>query len=352
MNRVQPGAIDPASLIPDFCRGEAIASLAFAMELVAICFTLASPPSGDAVLTRLLLLSLFLQWIGLCSAAALCLLRRRFVVTRPQVLFAVSWATLVLVVIALSALAWRLGDTLGIGLLPNDETVTSFVLRNGCLAAIVALLLLRYFWTRQQWRDQVRAESDARFQALTARIRPHFLFNALNSLAQLIATRPAQAEHLVEDLADVLRASLEDPRRRVTLSEELEACGAYLRIEQARLGERLSVSWLIPEALRSWPVPRLALQPLVENAVHHGVSRITEGGAVVIEASADSGTLTLEVTNPVPAHALPSEGLGLATINIANRLSLIYGDRARLDAGLQGRTFVARLTLPAQALAE
>lgn len=349
MDRVRPAVADPASLIPDFCRGEAIASLAFAMELMAICFTLASPPSGGRVLARLLLLSLFLQWIGVCSAAALCLLRRRLVVTRPGVLFVTSWAALVLIVIALSAIAWRLGQTLGLGLLPSGESVTSFVLRNGSLAAIVALLLLRYFWTRQQWRAQVRAESEARFQALTARIRPHFLFNALNSLAQLIVSSPAQAEHLVEDLADVLRASLEDPRRLVPLSEEIEACDAYLRIEQARLGGRLSVRWAVPEALRGWPVPRLALQPLVENAIHHGVSRINEGGEVTIEARETGGDLCVEVINPVPAQSAPSEGRGLATANIANRLNLIYGDRARLDGGLHDCRFHARLRIPPRA---
>lgn len=351
MQRIEAPTSDPAQLIPDFCRGRTIFILAFAMEMIAIVFTLASNARGDEALFRLALLSLYLQWVGLCSAAALCWTRRWLGVARPSIVFFLAWSLLVLVSAMISAIAYEVCSVVPV--LPNfpDESRWDFILRSAVIDAIVSLLLLRYFWLRQQWRGQVQAEGESRYQALNARIQPHFLFNSLNSIAALIATRPREAETMVVDLSDLFRASMKKHAERVPLSEEIALVKAYLRIEHARMGERMRVDWDVPDELFNWQVPMLAIQPLVENAVHHGISRLRESGTLRIRVREVQRRLVVEVENPVPPEdADKKSGNRIAVDNIAQRLQLIYGDQAMLEMGRdhtqQGPIFRARLSLP------
>jgi len=357
VERIRPQTHFSADLIPNFCKGRAILSLAFTMELVAIVLTLGGGASDGQTAQRFVLTSLYLQWIGLCSAAALCWSRRYFNLARPSVMFVVCWGMLVLIVMLISDIAYRVSYALNWAFMLPTEARVEFVMRHCCIAAIVTLLLLRYFWVRHQWSMQVQAEGEARYQALNARIRPHFLFNALNSLAALIQVRPDDAEMMVEDLSDLFRASLEKRGMTAPLVEEIGLCHAYLRIEKLRLGEKLSVEWDIPEALLEWPVPKLVVQPLIENAVHHGISKLVGAGAVRVAAREIFGRLVIEVTNPMPLEAAgPSSGNRVAIDNIAQRLNLIYGERARLELGrdlrLEGGLFRARLILPKESSKE
>lgn len=339
------------SLIPNFCRGQTILSLAFAMELVAIVLTLSGGSRGQQAIELFTLLSLYLQWIGLCCAAALCWSRRWLIKARPGVVFFFCWGLLVLIVMVLADLAHFISRQIEWGLLIGDEPRIEFILRHTCVAAIVALLMLRYFWVRHQWRTQVRAEGESRYQALNARIRPHFLFNSLNSLAALIQIQPDDAEHMVEDLSDLFRASLEKRGQVGPLADEVALCNAYLRIEKLRLGDKIHIEWDIPERLLSWQMPMLVVQPLIENAVHHGVSKLAGRGFVRVAAREIFGRLVVEVTNPLPNDDSPrTHGNRVAVDNIAQRLNLIYGDNARLELGrdlrLEGGVFRARLILP------
>lgn len=357
MQRIRPPSVPALNLIPDFCGGRAILSLAFTMELVAIVLTLGGGPSGGEALERLLLISLYLQWISLCSAGALCWARRWLRYARPGVVFFVCWGMLVLIVMVIADVAHRISGLLNWDFILPAEARIEFVLRHTGIAAIVTLLLLRYFWVRNQWQMQVEAEGEARYQALNARIRPHFLFNALNSLAALIQVRPNDAEMMVEDLSDLFRASLEKRGQVAPLVEEIGLCHAYLRIEKLRLGEKLKVEWDVPEELLSWPVPKLVVQPLIENAVHHGVSRLVGGGSIRIAAREIFNRLVIEVTNPMAGgDGTPSSGNRIAIDNIAQRLNLIYGEGARLEMGrdlrLEGGVFRARLVLPKEARGE
>jgi two-component system sensor histidine kinase AlgZ len=313
--------------------------------------TLAGGSSGDLALDRLLLVSIYLQWIGLCSAAALCWARSWLPYARPGVVFFVCWGMIVLMVMMIADAAFFLSHLLNWAWLLPMETRIQFILRHTSIAAIVALMLLRYYWTRHQWQDQVRAEGESRYQALNARIRPHFLFNALNSLAALITIRPAEAETMVEDLSDLFRASLEKRGQVGPLADEMGLCHAYLRIEKARLGDKLLTDWDVPESVLSWPVPMLVVQPLVENAVHHGVSKMKDSGIIRISAREIDARLVVEVENPLPpGDSRDSHGNRIAVDNIAQRLNLIYGDGARLELGrdqrLEGGVFRARLVVP------
>lgn len=347
MKRISPASNKPPSLIPDFCSGPALLLMAMIMELVAICFTLAGAEPGTDLPRRLALLSLYMQWIGLCGGAALCALRRLFRVARAGVVFFTCWVTLILIVMVLSNIAWHFGSSPSFGILDPSDPRISFVLRHTCIAAIVSLMLLRYFWTRHQWREQVHAEGESRFQALTARIRPHFFFNALNSLAALIMIRPADAELMVEDLADVFRASLEKAGRMAPLVDEIGVCNAYLRIEKARLGKKLDVNWDVSADLLNWPVPMLIIQPLIENAVYHGVSKLAERGTINISIYTAQKALIVEVENPLPPeNQNKSHGNQIAIDNIASRLNLIYGERGRLELGPDEGIWRARLSIP------
>ncbi|MES2488231.1 MAG: histidine kinase [Pseudomonadota bacterium] len=351
MENIKPQAIAQTQLIPDFCRGRTIFMLALAMELVAFVLTLAGNARGEAAIFHLALLSLYLQWIALCSAAALCWARRWLKIARPGIVFFVCWGILTLIALFISQFAYSLCEAVPIYPGFPDEPRGAFIIRSTVISAIVSLLLLRYFWLRHEWRAQVTLEGESRYQALNARIQPHFLFNSLNSIAAMISIKPAEAELMVEDLSDLFRASMEKRDRIVPLGDEIALVHAYLRIEKVRMSDRLNVEWDVPEELLGWRVPMLVIQPLVENAVHHGISKLREPGIIRIRIREISNRLIIEVENPLPPQDVEKKhGNRIAVDNIAQRLQLIYGDRALLELGLdrdiQGAIFRARMTLP------
>jgi two-component system sensor histidine kinase AlgZ len=334
-------------LIPDFCRWRPLLALAFILELIAVVLTLAKGLGGD-IQDRFILTSVFLQWTGFCSAAALCGARRWLRHAPATVVFFVSWILLVAVIGVISLAGYEILLRMDPVFQQSPEPRVSLMLRHLSIGAIVSLLVLRLFWLQHHWRQQVLAEGRSRYEALQARIRPHFLFNSLNSIAALIGLRPNDAEALIEDMAELLRAGLDARSRLVALEDELALARAYLRIEQARLGERLQVQWDIAEDAARSEVPLLTIQPLVENAVYHGIERMAQPGTVLVAARRDGALLRIEVANPRPEASAPAhQGQRIAIDNIAQRLALIYGDgKARLELGEEGDRFVARLTLP------
>lgn len=350
MKRYEVAAQSGTSAIPEFCRGPALMTLAYVMELIAVIMTLVVSRSGAEAQHHLVLLSLYLQLLGLCGAGVLCLARSWLRLRNVGVLFFVCWGLLVAVTFAVSLGAWELDARFALGFLA-DNGRWSWTLRNTCIAGLISLLLLRYLWERHQWQEESRAESEARYLALQARIRPHFLFNALNSLAELIPSKPAIAEEMVVDLADLFRVSLDSRQKLIPLHEEIEIVKGYLRIEEIRLGDKLLVNWEIADNTLDAQLPRLTLQPLVENAVLHGVSRLRARGMLHVIARREGEFLVVDVENPIPPEEAPKRaGTGTAINNIAQRIKLIYGDRAKLILGADsdefGPLFRARLRLP------
>jgi two-component system sensor histidine kinase AlgZ len=206
-----------------------------------------------------------------------------------------------------------------------------------------------YTWGERQAALAARAESeaaDARLAALQAQMNPHFLFNALNTVAALVRTNPGTAERTVEHLADVLRRTLaRTSRTSGTLDEELEYLKAYLAVEQQRYGERLKVSWTIADETRRLSLPPLLLQPLVENALKHGLGARLEGGHLAIAAARDGDSLRLSVTDDgagLPTRSQEGTGIG----NLRRRLATLYGDRAHFTLEQQNGSTVATLDLP------
>ncbi len=198
----------------------------------------------------------------------------------------------------------------------------------------------------QQVKLRERSELQARLDSLRARIRPHFLFNTMNSIASLIDSRPAAAEQAVEDLAELFRASLQDNYRDTTVSDELHLCRLYLGIEQLRLGDRLALDWSVDDSLSDLPMPGLLLQPLVENAVYHGVAQLPQGGTIRIAVARLGELLQVTIENPVPATPGHTEGNHMALANIEQRLQGLFGEDASLAAALEKDCFRVVLQYP------
>lgn len=355
MKRIKSSQGPVLDLIPDFCGGGPLLALALVLELVAIVLTLAGDARGDDAIARLMMLTIYLQWIGLLSAGLLCWARTWLNVARPGVVFFVCWGLLVLVVLFMADIGYLVLTEQRWSELPPSESRLEYIARHGAIAGIVTLGVLRYFWARHLWQQNIKAEGEARYQALNARIKPHFLFNSLNSVAELIHARPNDAEDMVVDLSDLFRASLEKRGQLGTLAEELDLCRAYMRIEQLRLTGKLQIEWDVPDKLLGWDLPMLVIQPIIENAVHHGISRMVEPGVIRVTIREVHGRLVVEVENPVPPEDVTPENVSqtgnhIAVDNIAQRLNLIYGDEARLEMGkdprVDGPVFRVRLTLP------
>ena len=197
------------------------------------------------------------------------------------------------------------------------------------------------------WRARARAPAGttARLAELQARIRPHFLFNTLNSAIALVRAEPAKAEALLEDLSELFRHALADTQEAVPLWQELELAEHYLAIEQVRFGDRLRLEWSLDEKASKALLPPLILQPLVENAVKHGVEPSPTGAVVRISTQLRGSTVVIKVTNTVPSGS-GSRGHGLALDNVRQRLTLLHDVEGRFQSALVNGVFQVRLEIP------
>ncbi|MDD3937226.1 sensor histidine kinase [Rhodoferax sp.] len=224
------------------------------------------------------------------------------------------------------------------------EPLSESLLRNALLAVVVTGVLLAYFNWRHLRLSPSLAES--RLMALQARIRPHFLFNTLNSVLGLIREDPKRAEAMLENLADLFRAVMSDSRALVPFSQELELAKAYVAIEEIRFGPRLRVNWSCDPATANALVPPLMLQPLVENAVLHGVAPLEEGALISVEAYQEDLSLIVFVRNPIAEDGQIREGNRIALDNIRERLALHFDVEARLKVDVVNGEFVVSVRIP------
>ena len=332
--------------LPDLCTARSVLVVVVVAELLALVMTLAASHYDGFSFERLALSSLFIQWVALTSAALLCALRD--VLNRMALGWAAFWVvalvvldTFIFTILARLAVGWMLGlDSLLLEVAPHEPLV------NAGIAAIIAGMVMRYFFVQEQLRDKGEAELQARIQALQSRIRPHFLFNSMNIIASLISVDPEAAEQVVEDLSRLFRASLKESGNQVTLREELDLCERYARIEQLRIGERLQLEWDIRVAKENVLIPLLTLQPLVENAIYHGIQPLAEGGVVRISAWQQDGMVYLAVANPCGAASISHQGNRMAQANIRHRLEALYGKSARLETLASNNNYEVRIIYP------
>jgi two-component system sensor histidine kinase AlgZ len=334
--------------VPDLCAPRPVFVLVVLAELLVLVHVLASSALPRFDWDMLAVGSFFVQWIVLLCAVLLCVSRKLFA---RMSLFLGASACLVIILLvsaASSYLAVRFYPQLFYDTYANSSGSAGnwWIVRNVALAAILGGISLRYFYLRHQLALREKSELQARLDSLRSRIRPHFLFNTMNSIASLIASRPDAAERAVEDLSELFRASLQENTRVVTVDDELHLCELYLGIEKLRLGERLQVEWRVDPAARTQPMPSLILQPLVENAVYHGISQLPQGGAVVVTVAQTKSKLHVRVENPVPIRAAQSQGHHMALNNIELRLHALYGGEAGMKSVQSETSFLIEFSYP------
>lgn len=324
-------------------QGRVVIWVVLAAEGLAAVLTLA----GDAPLGRWIrfgLLSLVVQWVALLTLGGLYLLRERLRDVKPQLvaylalalLLLSSWSVLAVSDLLLGEL-WRT---------PASERIDVFLRVTG-IVLVVGWLALAAFQNHWRVRQLAVRAKQAELAALQARVRPHFLFNTLNTGAALVHHRPDEAEHLLLDLADLFRAALGGPRE-IPLSEEIALIERYLEIESLRFRERLRVRWTRPEPMPNTLVPALSLQPLVENAIKHGIERIPGGGEIDIRIDSNDKGVVIVISNPVPSEpARVSTGHNVGLPASLAQIEAYTEGRGSVVARADGERFTVTVTLPA-----
>jgi len=326
----QNDILDETIFLPDFCGIRMVLTVVVVAELLAFAILLTTSVEQSLSWDRLGILSLFIQWIALCSIAILCVSRKWLVRLNDTLAGYLSYFMVLVVTLVVSELAyWAMFH---IGLIDSVASHLDFILRNLGISAILSAITLRFIYLQYQQKMHMQAHANARIQALQARIRPHFLFNSMNTIAALIRSQPENAEAAVEDLSDLFRASLNSAQQMVSLTEEMEIAGRYIHIEQLRLGDRLKVTWELDDIPDQVMLPVLTLQPLLENAIYHGIEKIPSGGEIKVLGQRQGDWLNIVITNPClpPDAAGQSHGNKMAVRNIDERLQIAFGKPAGL----------------------
>ena len=249
------------------------------------------------------------------------------------------------IIIALAALGSACGLRLWLSVVIGPLDAFGWV-RLTSLTLVMVIVGLAYF--RGRTKALLPAITEARLQALQARIRPHFLFNSLNAVLSLIRTEPAKAERALEDMADLFRVFMRENRELSTLNRELDISWQYLELERLRLGDRLRVEWNTDKMPDDALIPPLVLQPLLENAVYHGIEPSSKEGLVRVDIYRSGHEVHLVVKNPwhTDYEGRHAKGNRMAMANIRERLSLHYDAEASLKARIGADFYQVHIVLP------
>ena len=317
-----------SELLPHLCSPHSIIGLILAGELLALILVLSRSELRLFSWADMGIVSMVIQWIILASAMVLCSLRHVFRQMPPTLSGSLAYA----IVLVIAAIVLAIGHWL----LSVEPPFWSF-LTHLIIAAVLSGIMLRYLYLQQQLHNQKQAELQSRIHALQARIKPHFLFNSMNTIASLIAVNQDAAEKAVEDLSELFRASLQCANL-VPLADELSLCHRYVAIEKLRLGDRLRVEWQCNQLPEAAKVPGLSVQPLIENAICHGIQKLQAGGLVEVIINTSGEYLLIQIRNPFPidsACTKGKEGHEMAMRNINHRLQAHYGGKASLKVNIE-----------------
>lgn len=320
----------PTALLTVLLGGEALAAI------LAL-----APQQSETRLVLFGLASLATQWVLLGTLCALFLLRRPLSHLPPLRLAWVCLALFLLMSFLVAEAAWAIATTA----YAIESSRQTFVLRMLLLALVVGLIgLLTY---QNYWRSRQLAVRAKQFEleALQARIRPHFLFNTLNTGAALVHAQPDVAERVLLDLADLFRSALRGPKL-IPLSEELELTQRYLDIEMLRFGSRLRLVWNVPDALPAVQVPSLSVQPLAENAIRHGIEHLPNGGQLEMVVTNTGDSIEIVVSNELPNESSDSAGHAVGLASAKERVSAMTEGRGRVETAVEDGRFVAKMVLP------
>lgn len=338
----QMDMMPPGVYPPSFCRWRLLLAV-MAVTQISV-FLVGVGLMREFSLVWLGVATLYAQALALVTSMGVCISRAWLGRLSARGAWLGSWIVAIAVATAFSYMAGIIGTVLGAG--PGRQYFPVFVWQSVLAVALVGVALLRYLFIRTQWRAQVLAQSEARVQALQARIQPHFLFNSLNTIASLIPEEPINAERAIEDLADLFRGSMRRADSLISLSEELDLARRYLLMEQRRLGDRLRVEWRVSELPEGAAILPLTMQPLLENAIGHGIQPRTDGGEVKVYGREEKDNIVITISNPVGPGKRVNQGHGMALANIRERLELAFGPAASLITHQDNEQFFAVLSLP------
>lgn len=327
----------PHRLLPDFRNLGTVLRIVVLANAAALVCALAQMSTVSGLWQRMLLDSALLQPVLLSVLLALYALN--------EVLARFSYWRAVALIAGLAALIALFFSWIGGELFVEANASALFLdMRRMLLAALLAIVLLTYF----RWRALAMSPAlqDARLQALQARIRPHFLFNSINAVLAIVRAEPKRAEAALEDMADLFRMAMSDVHDLVALKDEVALAQRYLALEQLRMGERLQVRWRTQYMPARALVPPLVLQPLLENAVYHGIEPLAAGGTIDIDIHEKNGQLHLSVRNPLSGSARLSDGNRLALSNIRERLSLLFDVEAEYRVERNDESYHVHIVIP------
>lgn len=331
--------------LPDFRAPGTILIILLVAELVAIALTITSYETG-AFLTELSKMSMYVLWLALLGTGLLSQMAPWAEKQGNTAAFVICFVVLEIMCLLLAEITWQI-----IGFYAEAVVIShthgGFILRTFAVSSIVIALAMRYLYISSEWRRSIVLEAQARISALQALIRPHFLFNSMNTIASLTRSNPKQAEEAIEDLSDLLRANLGVQKDRAALKEELEVAAIYQRIEKLRLGDRLKVRWNVAELPMRAQIPSLTIQPLLENAIYHGIELLPEGGEVVVTGKRNGDKLEIEMKNPIAQdRTRRTGGNNMAFSNIRQRFELAYGLNAKVEVTQTDSDYSVRLVFP------
>jgi two-component system sensor histidine kinase AlgZ len=320
--------------LPNFCNlGVMLRSLLVANVFV-VAFAVARAPSWAALPMELLGIAVFAEPVLIATLVVLCAARRML----QRMRYGLALAAACAVALAIAWLAFQAGARV-----VSDADPPSFV-QAGVLTFFVTICVLGYFDLRARALEPAVAE--ARIQALQARIRPHFLYNSINAVLSLIRSEPRRAERALEDLADLFRVLMAESRTLAPIASEIELVRQYLALESLRLGDRLRVAWHTDTMPGDALVPPLVLQPLVENAVYHGIEPCPEGGEIGIDVGMKEGVLQMVLTNPFPRESRQTAGNRMAIANIRERLQLHFDAEASMRSEVIDGLYRVTIRMP------
>jgi two-component system, LytTR family, sensor histidine kinase AlgZ len=337
---LKPKADDGASIETLF-RAPGIISMILIGEGLALVLCLSPGVQGDRWVF-FGLASLTVQWIVLLTLGLLFIMRNAL---RRMNLNRAAWITLGCLLTSTAAVAMGAWWLMPSNLPQGEIGLAPFVLKLLAIALAVGLLcivILQHYW---QARALAVIAKQAELEALTARIRPHFLFNTLNAGASLVRSKPDQAERVLLNLADLFRAAL-NVQKEILLEEEINLVRSYLEIESLRFGQRLNIQWQIPEQLPKLLVPSLSIQPLVENAIHHGIEPSQTHMTLLIKISDEQKQWRIEVINDLPGTSVSSsKGHHVGLNSTRERLRTLSSGAAELETSRSDKQFIAAVIL-------
>jgi two-component system sensor histidine kinase AlgZ len=324
--------------LPNFRNLGATLRIVLLVNGIALLLAIAQAVSVQDIVQRFIDNSAFLQPVLLSSLLLLYVLN-------DWLARLVYWqgiaAVISLVVVITLAIAYFGGD---IYYSPAAEDASFHTWRNALLSSAVTALLIIYFKMRAM--SLSTGLHDARLQALQARIRPHFLFNTINAVLSIVRADPKRAETALEDMADLFRMAMADSQKMVLLRREIELSRQYLSLEKLRLGNRLQENWQIDDAVNDALIPPLMLQPLLENAVYHGIEPLSEGGVIEVRLQCIGNELHLDVRNPCRGECGFHHGNKMALENIRERLALQFDVEAKYTVESGSDYYHVHIQLP------